>query len=170
MSDVFCRIAGGESPAYRIYEDEEVMAILDIYPLALGQTLVIPRVHFTWFYEIPDELIPHFYRVVKYVGRAIKDSLNPEAVSIIVRGMRVPHYHVILVPVFGNDVVSSMFGIMDAAQGFPKVELSVLEERYRELWRTIERYRTGRGSIMNFEEVRERITSALDKYLHLIRK
>jgi len=161
MSDVFCKIAKGQLPSYKVYEDDSVMAILDIYPLVIGQTLVIPKEHYAWFYELPDELIPRFYSVVKYVGLAIKEALNPEAVAIVVRGMRIPHYHLILAPVYGDDVLSRVFSVMDAVQGFPAIEEKVLEERYRELWAAIERRRSLRH--LNFDEVRDKIIRALSR-------
>jgi histidine triad (HIT) family protein len=68
--DLFCRIARHEESAYAVYKDENVMAILDLYPVSRGQVLILPKAHFTWFYEMPDELIGHLRaRALRCVSR-----------------------------------------------------------------------------------------------------
>jgi histidine triad (HIT) family protein len=129
MEDVFCRIIKGEEKSYTVYSDNNVIAIMDIYPMSRGQTLVIPKKHFVYFYEMPDELIYSFYKAVNMVGRAMIKAFNPKAIALIARGLRVPHYHLILIPVREGDITDKYFSVMDAYQGFPKVSPDNLQSR-----------------------------------------
>jgi len=131
--DVFCRIAGHEESAYVIHEDEDVMAILDLYPAAKGQVLVLPKAHFTWFYEMPDRLVGHFYQLVNRLGLATMKAFEPISIIVLARGLRVPHYHLIMIPAHGDDVMSRLFGFVDAVQGFPPVPDEVIQERLEAL-------------------------------------
>jgi nicotinamidase/pyrazinamidase len=98
MVSIFTRIIEGEIPSYRVYEDERVVAFLDINPAQPGHTLVVPRV------EVPDlfDLGPEDYRAVwaacRTVAGAIKDTTGCERVVVLVFGYDVPHAHVHLIP------------------------------------------------------------------------
>ncbi|WP_292319877.1 HIT family protein [Caldisphaera sp.] len=129
MEDVFCKIARGEEKSYTVYSDDKVMVIMDIFPMSRGQTLVIPKKHFVYFYEMPDDLIYSFYKTVNMIGKAMIKAFNPKAIALIARGLRVPHYHLILIPVREGDINDKYFSVMDAYQGFPKVSLDVLQNR-----------------------------------------
>jgi len=131
--DVFCRIARHEENAHVIYEDECVMAILDLYPASRGQTLLLPKAHFTWFYEMPDELVAHFYGLVNRLGLATMKAFEPKSIIVLARGLRVPHYHFIMIPAHGDDFMSRLFGFVDAFQGFPPVPDGIIEERLESL-------------------------------------
>jgi len=131
--DVFCRIARGEERAFKVYEDGELMVIMDIYPLSRGQVLVIPKKHFVFFYEMPPGLVDHFYRVVNATGRALLRAYTPKAVVMLARGLRIPHYHLMLIPVYEGDFIDRMFSLMDAVQGFPPVPPGEVEARLKAL-------------------------------------
>jgi histidine triad (HIT) family protein len=83
--DVFCRIARGEERGFVAYSDGEVIVLIDVYPAVRGQAVVVPREHFTFFYQMPDRLVAHFYAVVNAVGRAMARLYRPKAVVVLAR-------------------------------------------------------------------------------------
>jgi histidine triad (HIT) family protein len=102
MNDcIFCKIIKREIPCYKVYEDENFLAFLDIKPLNPGHTLVIPKNHYRWVWDVDN--IGAYYEVVKKVASAIKKAYKIETVISLVIGEEVPHAHVWLVPRFDND-------------------------------------------------------------------
>jgi len=98
---VFCKIVKGELPSHKVYEDEEHLAFLDIYPLVKGQTLVITKKHYpSYQFELPDEVYTKLLLVAKKVGRAIDQSLGSVRTFLVIEGLLVNHVHVKLYPVF----------------------------------------------------------------------
>ncbi len=102
---VFCKIAQKQAPASIIYEDESIMAFLDIRPLNLGHTLVIPKAHYVDIFDIPDNLLSKVHKVAKQVSPVIKKATNADGISIIQQngkaaGQDIFHLHVHVVPRF----------------------------------------------------------------------
>jgi histidine triad (HIT) family protein len=98
---IFCKIVVGEIPSYKVYEDNDFFAFLDISPLNLGHTLIIPKKHYRWVWDIPN--IGEYYQVVGKIAKAIKKAFNTDWVVSLVVGEAVPHAHVWLIPRFEND-------------------------------------------------------------------
>jgi histidine triad (HIT) family protein len=98
---VFCEIVKGNVPCYRVYEDKDFLAFLSIQPLNLGHTLVIPKQHHRWVWDVPS--IGEYYSVVQRIAKATMIALNTEFIASAVIGEEVPHAHVWLVPRFEND-------------------------------------------------------------------
>jgi len=99
----FCKIVRNEAPASRIYEDERVMAFLDIRPLNEGHTLVIPKKHYETIYNVPDEEIEHLFKVAKKVAVVVKKAVNAEGITISqhnekAAGQDIFHLHVHIIP------------------------------------------------------------------------
>lgn len=102
MSDcIFCKIVNGEIPSYKVYEDEDFLAFLDIRPLNPGHTLVIPKKHYRWVWDV--ENIGAYYAVVQKCALALKRAMNTEYVVSLVFGEEVPHAHIWLVPRLPGD-------------------------------------------------------------------
>ena len=102
MNDcVFCEIAKGKIPCNKIYEDKEFLAFLDIRPLNKGHTLVIPKKHYRWTWDVKN--FGDYFEFVKKVEKGIEKALNPLRVLVLVFGDEVQHAHVHLVPRFEND-------------------------------------------------------------------
>jgi histidine triad (HIT) family protein len=101
MECVFCKIVAGEIPSYKVYEDDNYLAFLDIRPLNPGHTLVIPKKHYRWVWDVPD--IGAYYRVVGRAANALKRALATDWVVSLVLGEEVPHAHVWLVPRLPGD-------------------------------------------------------------------
>jgi len=105
ISCVFCKIARKQASAALVYEDESVMAFLDIRPLSEGHTLVIPKEHYATIFEIPEELVAHLHRIVKRVALAVKKATEADGISIIQQngkaaGQEIFHLHVHVIPRF----------------------------------------------------------------------
>jgi histidine triad (HIT) family protein len=95
---IFCKIAAGQLPAHKVYEDDDVIAILDINPVNPGHTLVIPKEHTEHFEEMGGERYQNVMNVTQRVARAIKKTYNPPRVGLLVWGFEVPHTHIHVVP------------------------------------------------------------------------
>ena len=98
---IFCKIINGDIPCYKVYEDENFLAFLDITPLNPGHTLIIPKKHFRWVWDVPN--LGDYYEVVGKIANALKKAFNTDYVVSLVFGEEVPHAHVWLVPRFEND-------------------------------------------------------------------
>lgn len=104
MSDncIFCKIINGDIPAYKVYEDDNYVAFLDVRPLNMGHTLVIPKEHYRWVWDMPVEgegaNIKDYYAVVGKVAKSIRKAFDTEFVVSLVLGEEVYHAHVWLVP------------------------------------------------------------------------
>ncbi|MBU1085335.1 MAG: HIT domain-containing protein [Candidatus Beckwithbacteria bacterium] len=92
---IFCKIVKGEIPCYKIYEDEEFLAFLDIFPNSTGHTLVIPKEHVEWVWDCPN--LGKYFEVVGKIARNHR-KVNGEGVRSLVFGWEIPHAHVHLMP------------------------------------------------------------------------
>lgn len=100
---IFCKIVQKKIPSYLIYEDEQVMAFLDISPASIGQTLVIPREHRTdYVFKIEDPLYTKLFATAKKIATAIDQALETQRTCIVVEGFLVAHPHVRLHPCYEN--------------------------------------------------------------------
>jgi histidine triad (HIT) family protein len=100
---IFCRIASGEAPSHKVYEDDEVLAFLDIVPLEEGHTLLIMKEHFENLFEADEDSLASVIRVSRRVAKAIRGVLSPEGVLVVqtngrAAGQTVFHYHMHLIP------------------------------------------------------------------------
>jgi histidine triad (HIT) family protein len=100
---IFCKIVRKQAPASFVYEDEDVVAFLDIKPLSEGHTLVIPKEHYETIYEIPEELIAHLHKIVKRTALAVKKATEADGISIIQQnekaaGQEIFHLHIHVIP------------------------------------------------------------------------
>ncbi len=106
MNDcIFCKIINGEIPSYKIYEDDDVYAFLDINPVSCGHTLVVPKEHYCDIFEIPDNLLSKVNIVVKKLSSTIKEKLKCDGINVLQNngscaGQTVFHYHVHIQPVY----------------------------------------------------------------------
>lgn len=99
MATIFSRIAAGEIPSYKVAEDENFYAFLDIAPLAKGHTLVIPRkVEDDYIFHLDGGTYSGFWDFARKVAAAIETACPCKRVGVAVLGMEVPHTHIHLVP------------------------------------------------------------------------
>ena len=96
--DIFSKIAAGDIPSYKCAENDEFYAFLDINPLVVGHTLVIPRREVDYIYDMDDDEIARYQVFAKKVAKAIKEAFPCIKVAQIVLGLEVPHAHIHLIP------------------------------------------------------------------------
>lgn len=105
---VFCKIVEGIIPSYKIYEDDMLIAILDISQTTMGHTLVIPKKHYDNILDTPDDVLMHLSIVVRDLAKKITKNLNAKGINILnntneVAGQTVNHLHVHLIPRYSKD-------------------------------------------------------------------
>ncbi|MCF8357751.1 MAG: HIT family protein [Prolixibacteraceae bacterium] len=98
MASIFSKIVTGEIPSHKVAEDENFYAFLDIFPLAKGHTLVIPKKEVDYLFDLDDELYTGLQLFAKKVAVALKKAIPCKKVGVAVLGLEVPHAHIHLVP------------------------------------------------------------------------
>ena len=96
MDCIFCKIIKGEIPSYKVYEDDNFLAFLDINPLSPGHTQVIPKKHYQFVWDVPN--VGEYFEVVRKVAQAHKKAFNQEFVFSRVAGTEIPHAHIWVFP------------------------------------------------------------------------
>lgn len=99
MPTIFSRIVAGEIPSYKVAENEEFYAFLDINPLAPGHTLVIPREEVDYIFDMDDAKLGRMMAFTKRVARALEATIPCKRIGMSVIGLEVPHAHIHLVPI-----------------------------------------------------------------------
>ncbi|HWP61498.1 MAG TPA: HIT family protein [Candidatus Paceibacterota bacterium] len=105
---VFCKIVAGELPSYKVYEDEDTLAFLDINPVHAGHTLVIPKEHVANIFDMPGALWSSVQETVRKVATAVENGTDAHGVNLLMNnrehaGQVVDHAHVHLIPRFRGD-------------------------------------------------------------------
>ncbi|MBM4158993.1 MAG: HIT domain-containing protein [Ignavibacteria bacterium] len=99
---IFCKIAKGEIPSYKIYEDKNFIAFLDIFPNTRGMTLLIPKQHYdSYVFDMPDDVYKEFLLTAKKIGKLIDEKINVTRTAMVTEGMGVNHAHIKLYPLHG---------------------------------------------------------------------
>lgn len=91
----------GELPSYKVYEDDLFYGLLDIYPRTKGHTLLIPKTHVRWTYDVKD--FGKYWEVVLKITKAMQQSLAPHFVTYVTHGLEVPHAHIHILPRYQNE-------------------------------------------------------------------
>jgi histidine triad (HIT) family protein len=104
---IFCKIVRGEIPAAKVFENEHVMAFLDISQVTKGHTLIIPKIHKENIYELTPEMARNLYEVVPDIANALKETFNPIGLNTVNNngehaGQSVFHFHLHLIPRYGT--------------------------------------------------------------------
>ena len=106
MDCIFCKIVNGEIPSKKIYEDDYVIAILDLNPAVDGHTLIIPKKHVVDMMDIDEETLMHVYDTAKKLTPILMNKLNKTAMSLRVNygdSQEIKHFHMHLLPNYGLD-------------------------------------------------------------------
>lgn len=99
MPTIFSRIVAGEIPCHQIAEDDEFFAFLDINPVAVGHTLVIPKTEVDYLFDMADPALGRMMAFAKRVARAQEAAIPCKRVGLAVMGLEVPHAHIHLIPI-----------------------------------------------------------------------
>ena len=106
--DVFCKIIRGEIPCYKIYEDQDVLAFLDISQVTKGHALVIPKEHYDNFLSVPQEVMHKVMDVAQRIGQVQISMMGAKGVNILTNcyeaaGQSVKHFHVHVIPRYDEE-------------------------------------------------------------------
>lgn len=105
---LFCKIINGDVPSSKVYEDNEVIAFLDIMPTNPGHTLIVPKKHGKDIFEVDDELLGKLIITVKKIAKAIMQATNASGFNLILNtgetaGQVIPHFHFHIIPRHAGD-------------------------------------------------------------------
>jgi histidine triad (HIT) family protein len=99
MASIFSKIVAGEIPCYKIAENDEFFAFLDISPVVTGHMLVVPRKETDYIFDIDDDALGRMMIFAKRIAIAIKEAIPCTRVGVAVMGLEVPHAHIHLIPI-----------------------------------------------------------------------
>jgi len=105
---IFCKIINGDIPSYKLFENEYVIAFLDISQTTIGHSLVIPKKHFNNIYELDELYASEVFKAVTKLSKSIKKALGVDDINIInnngpLAGQTVHHFHIHIIPRYEND-------------------------------------------------------------------
>lgn len=105
---IFCSIVNGDIPSNKIYEDDMVIAFLDINPTSYGHTLVVPKKHCDSFLDCEEEVRDHVFKVAQQLANTLEEKLHCDGINILsniheAAGQSVSHFHVHLIPRYKDD-------------------------------------------------------------------
>jgi histidine triad (HIT) family protein len=130
---IFCKIIKGTIPSFNVYEDDHILAILDLRSIQPGHTLVIPKIHINHFMDVPDDLSAHIIHVGQKIARKMRDVLKPERVGNIIAGYGVAHVHYHVIPMNDpHDITSRAYAYVEGDRVIFDAEhatLSPVEDR-----------------------------------------
>ena len=129
MPSIFSKIVKGELPAYKIAEDERFLAFLDIFPLAKGHALIIPKKETDYIFDLDSKEFVALWRFAQLVAKAMEKVIACERIGIAVIGLEVPHAHIHLVPLTKG--VSNI--------NFEKPKLKFTQQEFEEIAQKIRR-------------------------------
>ena len=121
---IFCKILKGEIPAVKIWEDEKHFAFLDMSPINLGHTLLIPKKHTEYLFDLNDEEYKELMLKAKFLAKLLKNKLKSKRIGLIVEGFLIPHAHIHLVPLNKGGELS-----FEKAKPMSKEELKKIAEK-----------------------------------------
>ena len=122
MASIFTRIIKGEIPSYKIAEDENFYAFLDINPLKKGHILVVPKKETDYLFDMEDNLLGDMMIFAKKVAKAIEKVIPCKRIGVAVLGLEVPHAHIHLIPIQGGNDID-----------FSKAKLKMTTEEFKEI-------------------------------------
>lgn len=125
---VFCRIVAGRLPSYKVYEDDQFLGFLDIRPLNPGNSLLIPKKHYRWVYDVTN--FGEYWEAAKRLSLAIQKTVKSESVSFLTLGYEVAHAHIRIIPRFvGDDHTAGIK--LNAIKNIPPEEMARLASAIR---------------------------------------
>jgi histidine triad (HIT) family protein len=99
QSCIFCKIAKGEVPAVKIWEDKKYIAFLDMNPIKPGHVLVLPKKHTDYIFDLKNGEYFKLMLTAKKIAKILKEKLDSKRIGILVEGFGVPHVHIHLIPI-----------------------------------------------------------------------
>ena len=122
MASIFSSIVSGDIPSYKIDENEDYLAFLDVFPLAEGHTLVIPKKETDYIFDMDSDSYKELWSFAQSVAKKLKSRIECKRIGVAVIGLEVPHAHIHLVPI--NNVSDI---------DFSREKLKLSEEKFTEI-------------------------------------
>ena len=122
MASIFTRIINGEIPSYKVAEDENYYAFLDINPLSKGHTLVVPKIEVDYIFDLDTDTYSGLWDFTRKLSTAVERTVDCKRIGLVVLGLEVPHAHVHIVPMNNEGDVD-----------FRKPKLKLSAEEFEEL-------------------------------------
>ena len=128
MATIFTKIVNGEIPCYKVAEDENYFAFLDISPVAKGHTLVIPKKEVDYLFDLDDELYAGLQLFARKIAHALKKAIPCEKVGVLVLGLEVPHAHIHLAPLQNEgDLLNFSKKMSFSQEEFLQIQKSIVD-------------------------------------------
>ena len=128
MATIFTKIINGDIPSYKITENEQYYAFLDINPAAKGHTLVVPKLEVDYIFDLPPDVLGGLLQFARPIARALDAAFRPVRTGIIVEGLEVPHAHVHLIPMYPDRKGFSL----GKKESFTSEEMQAIAEAIRQ--------------------------------------
>ncbi len=128
---IFCRIVSGEEKAWKIYEDNDVVAVLDIFPVTEGHTLVILKEHVEDFFTLSEEKAAKLWNAAFKIAKAMKKALDAKTVNIILAEGIIRHAFLHVIPRYDYDLMPPVPDMENKRQ-LPKEEMKEIAKKLRE--------------------------------------
>ncbi len=123
---LFCKIARGEIPSSKVFENDEYIAFLDINPINPGHTLVVPKKHSDYLFDMEDAEYSSILKTSKFLAPKIQAAMGSKRIGVIVEGFLIPHVHIHLIPLHAGGDLS-----MARARSATPEELNEVAEKIR---------------------------------------
>ncbi len=128
MSSIFSKIVAGEIPSYKIAENDNFLAFLDVFPIAYGHVLVIPKNEVDKFYDLDDTTLADLIVFAKPIAKAIEKAFPCNRCGLSIIGIEVPHTHIHLLPINeANDINFTKPKLKLSAEEFEAVQKKIKE-------------------------------------------
>ncbi len=112
---IFCEITAGSMPSFKLYEDDDILIILDRFPKAKGHTLIMPKTHYTTIFDLDQKVGMKIFAAAQKMSQILMDTLKCDGINLVqnngeVAGQQVAHFHLHIVPRFESDNLVLMSG------------------------------------------------------------
>lgn len=125
MSSIFTKIINGEIPGYKVAEDDNFIAILDVNPNAKGHTLCIPKQEINKIFDMDEELYLGLMKFSRKVAKAVEKTVECKRIGVAVVGLEVPHVHVHLIPLHDMDDMRFQRKVSLTTEEFEELTLAI---------------------------------------------
>jgi len=123
---IFCKIVSGEISSYKIYEDDNYLAFLDIFPATDAYTLIIPKKHYRWVWDV--ENIGEYFEVVKKIVNHYRNVAGHESMYSMIIGEEVPHAHVRIFPGDDKDHSNKLYTFLEDTKSNKPMDIAKARE------------------------------------------
>ncbi len=132
MECLFCKIIKNEAPSYKVWEDENFLAFLDIKPIKHGHILLIPKIHLEDVFEVDDKSYTDIFIIAKKLIPYLKEATSVKRIGMVVAGFGVPHVHIHLVPINSGEELNP-----ELAKGMSAIELENMQVLIKDVFKDV---------------------------------